>query len=101
SYVMLYSAEDRLFMTTCNRISSRDKKIIEDTFDLIQDYTLDQLRDAYRTALTNASFNEKGGAGLGLLDIAYRTQRVPEHAFKQVTGQDAFDFFIKVNLNLE
>lgn len=101
SYVMLYTSENKLFMVTCNRVGLADKKIIEDTFTEIKDFNVEQLRDKYREALADCQFNEKGGAGIGLLDIAYRTKRVPEHSFIQVVNSKSFDYVMKVNLNLD
>ena len=101
SYVMLFTSDTKLFMVTCNRVSEADKSIIENTFDEVKDFTVDELRDKYRQALAESTFNDKGGAGIGLLDIAYRTKKVPDHSFVRVAKTKSFDFIMKVNLNLD
>lgn len=101
SYVMLFTSDTKLFMVTCNRVSASDKSIIENTFEDVKDFSVDQLREKYRQALTDSTFNEKGGAGIGLLDIAYRTKKVPDHSFVQVANTTSYDFIMKVNLNLD
>jgi hypothetical protein len=100
SFFVLFQKNDEWCFMTKNMLNEQDKSRIESIYDKIKDYDEEQLKLAYRQGLSNASINEKGGAGLGLIDIAYRTKMIPEYTIFPLKGTDKYEFSLRVNLNL-
>jgi Family of unknown function (DUF6272) len=97
-FALFKSGKDWCFYTR-NTLNNKDKEVIESTYDKIKHYDVEQLKDAYREVLSATSINEKGGAGLGLIDIAYRTKQVPDYRMNAISGTDKYEFQLKVNMN--
>jgi Family of unknown function (DUF6272) len=100
SCFILYKENDNWCFMTKNMLNQEDKVRIETIYDSIKGYDEEQLKFAYRQGLTTASINEKGGAGLGLIDIAYRTKMIPQFTIFPLEGTDKYEFSLQVNLNL-
>ncbi len=62
-----------LIVTIRNRAERKDAERLKKIVDEINAMTAEQVADAFRAQLTNEQFGEKGGAGLGMLQIAKRT----------------------------
>ena len=52
----------------------------------------------YKKQIKEGKISEKGGAGLGLIDIARKTEEPLEYQFLQL-DQDTFFFILKVEIN--
>ena len=50
----------------------------------------DELKTLYKEILNNEEFSEKGGGGLGLIDIARRTGQELGFDFKKIDGDYSF-----------
>ena len=59
-----------LVVTICNRADRSDAERLMTAVNAIQSMTPEQIVLAFRQQLTNEGFGEKGGAGLGMLNIA-------------------------------
>lgn len=59
-----------LVIAISNKASKEDAERLIDKVAVIQSMTPDQLADAFRQQLQDPAFGEKGGAGLGMLQIA-------------------------------
>jgi hypothetical protein len=97
-FALFKSGKDWCFHTR-NTLNNKDKEVIENTYARIKHFDVDQLKDAYREGLISSTINEKGGAGLGLIDIAYRTKQVPDYKINAISGTDKYEFQLKVNMN--
>lgn len=64
-----------LVITITNKASKADAERLMDRVSAIQGMTREQLADAFRRQLLDPGFGEKGGAGLGMLQIARRMGR--------------------------
>ena len=53
-----------------NQASSKDAHRLLNSVDAVNRMSAEEITAAFRAQLTNGEFGEKGGAGLGLLDIA-------------------------------
>ena len=58
------------------------------------------LKSFYRKVLDNGSFSDKGGGGLGMIDMARKSKRKLEYAFVPVDGENTF-FSLNVNVSEE
>ncbi len=97
-FALFQSGKDWCFYTK-NTLNNKDKEVIESTYDKIKHYDVNQLKNAYREGLASNEINEKGGAGLGLIDIAYRTKQIPDYIINAISGSDKYEFQLKVNMN--
>jgi hypothetical protein len=64
---------DLLVVSITNTAARADAERLMRTVTEINGMTSDQVLAAFRDQLTNESFGEKGGAGLGMLQIAKKT----------------------------
>lgn len=62
-----------LVITIENQASSADAHRLISSVDAVNRMSADEISAAFRAQLTNGEFGEKGGAGLGLLDIARKS----------------------------
>lgn len=66
--------EDHMLVVSISNTAAReDAERLLKTVDDINSMTPEQVADAFRAQLTNDEFGAKGGAGLGMLQIAKRT----------------------------
>lgn len=86
---------DRVVMTSCNLVPN---SIIDDLQKKITDINAmdaDTLRNFYFDVLSNSGFSDKGGAGLGLIEMARKSSRPIQYYFFPV--DDSFSrFFLTI-----
>ena len=52
----------------------------------------------YKQIITNGQFSEKGGAGLGLVEMAKITDQKIEYSFSEINGKfDYFRLILRIN----
>lgn len=78
---------------TTNLIHKEDQSVIEEKIRLINSMSEDELREAYKDALSNNEFSDKGTAGLGLLDIARKSGQKLYCEFEEANDQYCFFHF--------
>ena len=79
-------------IVTGNFINSRKIKFLKDKIDKINSLTKDELKDMYKFILNHQKITEKGGGGLGLVDIARKTGNKLDYSFKNFSND--YYFFI-------
>jgi hypothetical protein len=73
---------------------------IKEKIDKINSLSSEELKDFYKFVLNNQKFSEKGGGGLGLIDMARKTGNKLEYKFFEYNKN--FDFFnLTVFINTE
>jgi len=76
---------------TGNFIKSEKIKKLKERLDKIKTLSKEELKDLYKFVLNNQKFSDKGGGGLGLIDIARRTDGKIDFAFEEYDQN--FSFF--------
>ncbi len=79
-------------VTTGNVINSSDVNELKMRLDEINKLNPEEIRAYYRKVLSISEFNEKGGAGLGLIEMARKTGNKLDFDFIPV--DDTFSYFI-------
>jgi hypothetical protein len=74
-----------------NFVEERRVKLLKDRMDQINYLTMDELKILYQLILNNQEYSDKGGGGLGLIDIAKRTGHEYEYSFHN--QNNGFYFF--------
>jgi hypothetical protein len=92
---VLAKQEQGFRISTGNFIRSDKSKVLKEKIDKINSLSKEELKDFYKFVLNNQSFSEKGGGGLGLIDIARKTGNKLDYTFYDYNKD--FEFF---NLNV-
>lgn len=77
-------------VTTGNFIRKEKTKLLKDRLDQINFLSINELKTLYRLILNNQEFSEKGGGGLGMIDIARKTGNKLNYNFLQYNNDYRF-----------
>ncbi len=83
--------EDRYKISTGNFIGQDKVDVLRNKIDKINSMSRDELKDMYKFILNHQRLSEKGGGGLGLVDIARKTGNQLDYTFEKF--DDAYYFF--------
>jgi len=91
--IFLFSNDDRkLNIVTGNLIQKKSEEDLEKRINFVNKLSKDELKKYYKRLLKESFVSDKGGAGLGFIDIVKRTQN--ELAFKFHNINDETSLFI-------
>ena len=76
---------------TGNYILTENITPLTERMDQLNSLSKDELKALYKEILNNDTFSQKGGGGLGLIDIARRTGQKLGYNFKPI--DDEYSFF--------
>jgi hypothetical protein len=80
-FVLKKDANDDYSFTSGNFVTKARVKFLKDRLDQINYLTAKELKILYQLILNNDEYSDKGGGGLGLVDIAKRTGHEYEYSF--------------------
>ena len=83
--------DDRYRISTGNFISQDKVDVLRNKIDKINSMGKEELKDMYKFILNHQRLSEKGGGGLGLVDIARKTGNKLEYTFEKY--DDIYYFF--------
>ena len=91
--------EDGFVLTSRNPVRDKDKKEISRRIDRINTSDEEELKKIYRDTITNGIFTEKGGAGLGFIEMAKITTNTIVFSFIPIEkGFSYFELSLHINL---
>lgn len=94
--IFVVSREDDTYkISTGNFVHIDQKDNLKQRIDKINAMSKEELKTLYKSVLNNQKFSEKGGGGLGLIDIARKTGNKLDYSFDDYN--DDYYFF---NLNM-
>ncbi|HPX05550.1 MAG TPA: SiaB family protein kinase [Tenuifilaceae bacterium] len=97
--VFILSKVDNSFrIATGNFIKNSKAPILKEKIDKINSLSKEELKDFYKFVLNNQTFSEKGGGGLGLIDIARKTGNKLDYTFYDYSPEYSF-FNMNVLIN--
>lgn len=67
--------------------------------ELLNQLTSEELKEKYRAILADGEYSEKGGAGLGLIEIARRSKNKLSFSFEELDDSHSY-FYFGLNLSL-
>lgn len=94
--IMIKRDPDAYVIMTGNYILNSSVSGLKAKIEKVNSLSKEELRQYGSTVLAHDNFSEKGGAGLGLIDMARKTGQKLGYEFSTIT--DKFSFF---NLNLK
>lgn len=89
--------EDQYCILTGNFINEEKMGILKEKLDYINSMNEGELKEYYKDVLNNGIRSEKGGGGLGMIDIARKSGHKLEYNFEKV---DNDHFFFSLNLKI-
>ena len=94
---MLKLNEVGMIMVARNPVRNKDRKLLGEKIDRINSSSEGQLRKIYRETITNGIFSERGGAGLGFIEMAKIASRDLEFSFRP--AEDGFSIYeLKIHI---
>jgi len=96
-FFQLNVLNDRIALTSCNLIENKyivdlEKKLIQ-----VNSLNADALKKLYTDLLKNGEFSDKGGAGLGLIEMARKSGLPLKYKFTDL-GNDTSQFFLLLEI---
>jgi hypothetical protein len=90
-YFVLQKKLDKYYITTGNLIDKSNISYIEDLISKINKLEKEELKAYYKEILEEGHFSNKGGAGLGLIDMARKSGNKLQYYFRDIN--DSFSYF--------
>ena len=90
SLLLLGRHGEDIFIITGNKILNSKVALFEKKISEINDIQHVEMREVYSEKLGKSTYSEKGGAGLGLLDIYKRSGRKLEYHIQPIDDQVSF-----------
>lgn len=98
---MLSKSEDAYNITTGNVLNSNKVDAIRQIIDQINSLDKDGLKQLYKQQIKEGRLSNKGGAGLGFIDIAKKTGNKLNYSFLTVNDDSSFFVFTtKITRNI-
>lgn len=90
--------DDIYYVITSNKVTEESKHNLKSAIDQVNAATKEELKDMYKKQIREGKLSNKGGAGLGLIDIARKTNEKLNYQFLQL-DENYFLFILKVEIN--
>jgi hypothetical protein len=99
--ILVVSRQDEKYKISTGNFIAQDKvDVLRNKIDKINSMSRDELKDMYKFILNHQRLSEKGGGGLGLVDIARKTGNQLNYTFERYNDQYYFfnlDVFIEID----
>lgn len=89
--------KDRYSIMSGNPIRKENIDKLKDALEHINNLDKDGLKELYKEIIKNTTISEKGGAGLGFVDMARKSGEKIEYSFPELNAEYNF-FCLKVNV---
>ena len=96
-FFQLTILEDRTALASCNLVADKYVKELEQKLIQVNSLNSDDLKLLYNEVLNNEGFSNKGGAGLGLIEMA-RKSGLPLNYLFVNTGDGFHQFFLSLEI---
>ncbi len=87
------NTNDGYEIVTVNFLQNCEIQKLKEWIEMIKCFTPEQIRKKYNDILLHSSFNEKRGGGLGLLDVALRSNGEITYKFKPFNDNYSLFYF--------
>ena len=99
SLLVIGKSKKHFFIITSNLVKNSMIPALKNRIDIINSLDLLGLKQLYSETIRNTVISEKGGAGLGLIDIARKSGNKIEYEFKTVDGDYSY-YTIRSNISI-
>ena len=98
--LVLEKRDGRYFVTTGNVIENENVKILKGKLEKVNSLDKQELKVYYQEMLVTGEISHKGGAGLGLIAMARKTENKLLYDFKKVTDVYSY-FYLRTEIPLD
>lgn len=95
--VSVWSQNDVYHVATGNYVSDAEKVYLTDWINKINGFSHEDLRAFFKKNLAESELSERGGAGLGFIDIARKSKQKLQFQF-DATGRNQHFFTLQVSI---
>lgn len=88
---------DRFFILSGNVVAKKDEKELRAKLDRVNQMTEEELHQSYLDIIDDGKMSDKGGAGLGLIDIVRKSRSKIQYHFRPQDKENLF-FSFKVHI---
>lgn len=100
--LMLGKKNDDYFIVTGNVLEANKVEGLDNRLKKLNVLSKEELKLAYKDVLANKGFSEKGGAGLGFIDILRKSGQKLEYLFQDIdTDKSFFSLKVKISNNVK
>ncbi|MBK9283801.1 MAG: hypothetical protein IPM51_05710 [Sphingobacteriaceae bacterium] len=96
-YFQLSVLDDRAILTSCNLVTHDVAKSIESKLNQVNQLDAEGLKKLYTDVLQNGGLSEKGGAGLGLIEMARKSGLPLKFLFREIENNQ-YRFFLALEI---
>ena len=94
---ILGKRESGFYITVGNLIYQEDINPLKKRLDTIRNLDRGMLKKKYRDTILSANITDNGGAGLGLIDIALKSNNKINYSFTEVGGNASY-FMLQIDI---
>ena len=98
SIFMICKTKEDFIITSGNPITSKIEELLKIKLAAINKLDQNGLKKLYKDTIQDGDLSEKGGAGLGFIDIARRSGKKLDYMFEKINEQQSF-FTIKTHIS--
>ncbi len=89
--IFMLSRDHDGYYVICGNIVNKDKThALERQIDYVNSLDIQNLKELFKQRIMEGSISERGGAGLGLIDVRRKTDRALEYHFLPVSDDKSF-----------
>lgn len=94
---LIGSDHNEYFITSGNGIANENIPSLKEMIDNINSLNQDELKQLHKEKMRETAISDKGGAGLGFIDIARKTGNPLEYHFEPIDDKNSF-FLLKTSI---
>jgi Family of unknown function (DUF6272) len=99
STVSISKTDTGYLIATCSNVSNKDVADLKLKIDYINALNTEELNQLYKSSLQNNQLSDKGGAGLGLMELVRKSGNKIEYTFESLPADySLLSMNIKVNI---
>jgi hypothetical protein len=92
-YFAIYKVNNRYMITSGNLIKPEDVEYLRNKIDSLNALSPEELKQYYQQALSSSELSDKGGAGLGLLEIMRKSGNKLSYDFENINDDYSYFYF--------
>ena len=97
-FVVTKPGEELYSIYTGNFVKNSRIQFLTDRVEQLNAMSVEELKELYKMILNNEEFSDKGGGGLGMIDVARKTGSKMEYSFNEFSDEYSF-FCLNININ--
>ena len=90
-------SDESFYVTVGNLIFNKDIGLLKQKLDDINNLSKEELKEKYRETILKADVSDSSGAGLGIIDMALKSENKLEYIFKTVENDVSF-FILEIKI---